>query len=133
MRARRPSRRQIAISVAVANGRALDTLPMNPLRMLRVVGFAEGLSFLFLLFVAVPLKHLAHIPGPVRICGGLHGGLLLLFLVSLLRATLEHEWKATTSLRLFVLSLIPFGFVGVDRFVSAEIARETATTTPGNA
>jgi len=106
---------------------------MNPLRMLRVVGFAEGLSFLFLLFVAVPLKHLAHIPGPVRVCGALHGGLFLLFLVSLLRATLEHEWKATTALRLFVLSLIPFGFVGVDRFVSAEIARESATPSPGGA
>ena len=32
---------------------------MSALRQLRVVGFLEGLSFLFLLFVAMPLKHLA--------------------------------------------------------------------------
>ena len=32
---------------------------MSALRLLRVVGFLEGMSFLFLLFVAMPLKHLA--------------------------------------------------------------------------
>ena len=32
---------------------------MSALRQLRIVAFLEGMSFLLLLFVAMPLKHLA--------------------------------------------------------------------------
>ncbi|HMA50030.1 MAG TPA: DUF3817 domain-containing protein [Magnetospirillaceae bacterium] len=41
--------------------------------MLRAVALVEGSAFLLLLFVAVPLKHLAGIDAPVLILGPLHG------------------------------------------------------------
>ena len=42
---------------------------------------AEGVSFLVLLLVAMPLKYLANMPMAVTIVGGLHGILFVAFLV----------------------------------------------------
>lgn len=56
---------------------------MNTLRRLRIIAFLEGLSFLVLLFIAMPLKYLADMPLAVRIAGSVHGGLFLVFLAVL--------------------------------------------------
>ena len=45
---------------------------------LRVIGFWEGVSFLVLLLIAMPLKYIAGNPEPVSIVGMAHGVLFLL-------------------------------------------------------
>jgi integral membrane protein len=67
---------------------------MNPLRQLRLIAFLEGLSFVLLLFVAMPLKYLAELPMAVRIVGSVHGLLFLVFVAALYRVVLEQEWPA---------------------------------------
>ena len=46
---------------------------MEELKQFRWVAFLEGLSFVLLLFVAMPLKYWAGLPLAVRIVGMVHG------------------------------------------------------------
>lgn len=53
-------------------------------RLLRIVAILEGISFLVLLLVAMPLKYLAEMPAAVRYTGWLHGVLFMAFLFLIL-------------------------------------------------
>lgn len=85
------------------------TVFSTPLARLRVVGILEGVSFLVLLGVAMPLKYLAGLPQAVRIVGSLHGVLFLLFLVVLAQAALAYRWPLTRVLGAVVAAVLPFG------------------------
>jgi integral membrane protein len=87
---------------------------MNALKQFRVVGHLEGISFLLLLFVAMPLKYMAGWPLGVRVVGALHGGLFIMYLVVLFRIASEEEWKLGRSVAAFVASVLPFGFFVFD-------------------
>ena len=50
------------------------------LMLLRTAGIAEGISFLVLLLVAMPLKYFFHQPLPVTVIGWIHGVLFISFL-----------------------------------------------------
>ncbi len=95
---------------------------MRSLRNLRLVALLEGVSFLLLLFVAMPLKYMAGLPIFVRVVGLVHGLLFILFVVALFRAASEHRWPVTRSLVAFVASLLPFGTLVFDRSLRTEIA-----------
>ena len=92
------------------------------LRQLRVVAFLEGLSFVLLLFVAMPLKYYAGLPLAVRVLGSLHGLLFLAFCWALARAAIACEWPFRRSLLAFVSSLLPFGTFVFDRSLKREIS-----------
>ncbi len=93
----------------------------NCLRQFRIVALLEGSSFLLLLFVAMPLKYWAGIPMAVRVMGSLHGLLFVLFVVALLRASVEREWPARRWLWMFASSLLPFGMFVLDRSLRREL------------
>src|SRR5687767_15624438 len=95
---------------------------VTELRQLRLVAFAEGLSFVALLFVAMPLKYVWGFPLAVRIVGSIHGALFLIFLVALFRAASEREWPLKRSLVAFVSSIVPFGTFAFDSSLKYEIA-----------
>jgi integral membrane protein len=94
---------------------------MSALRFLRVVGLLEGLSFVVLLFVAVPLKHVFGLPLAVRVVGSVHGLLFILFASTLYRVATEQEWPVRRSLMAFVASLLPFGPFVLDRSLKREL------------
>jgi integral membrane protein len=96
---------------------------MRALRQLRVVAFLEGLSFILLLFVAMPLKYMAGLPLAVRVTGSVHGVLFVAFVYVLLRAATEHDWPIKRSAGAFVASLVPFGTFVLDRALKREIER----------
>jgi integral membrane protein len=50
------------------------------LHRFRMIGIAEGISFLVLLLIAMPLKYLMHIPEAVKIMGWIHGALFVAFI-----------------------------------------------------
>ena len=81
----------------------------------RKIAFAEGVSFLVLLLVAMPLKYLANMPMAVTIAGGLHG---LLFVSFIILAYLVKEGYAKNWLwigKAFIASILPFGTFVMDR------------------
>ena len=53
------------------------------LSRLRVIGNIEGISYLLLLGVAMPLKYLGNMPMAVKIAGSIHGFLFVSFIVAL--------------------------------------------------
>ncbi|WP_437841349.1 DUF3817 domain-containing protein [Sorangium sp. So ce321] len=100
---------------------------MTALRQLRLVAILEGLSYLLLLFIAMPLKYLAGLPLAVRVVGSAHGLLFVLFLAALLRAAVARRWSLGRASLAFVSSVVPFGTFVFDRSLQREIA---TTPTP---
>ena len=95
---------------------------LTPLRLLRLVAFTEGVSFLILLFVAMPLKYLAGLPMAVRIVGMAHGVLFIVFVLMLIWVSIARAWPARRWLLAFVSSIAPFGMLFFDRSLRREIA-----------
>ena len=82
---------------------------------LRLVGYLEGVSFLVLLLIAMPLKYLAHQPAAVRLVGMAHGLLFLLYVFLLIQNTIEHSWTWRKATLAFLASLVPLGTFWADR------------------
>lgn len=76
---------------------------------LRVIGFLEGVSFLVLLGVAMPLKYYWGEPAAVRLVGMAHGVLFLAYIAATVQAWLEHDWPWKRAALVAAASLVPFG------------------------
>ena len=100
-------------------------------RLLRTVGILEGLSFLVLLFIAMPLKYGWGQDSAVRIPGVVHGALFMVFVCVLYVVQDERGWSGRRSLLLLGAALCPFGFLMVDRRLRAEIARAVSSDNDG--
>ena len=87
----------------------LSTLIKSSLGRLRIIAILEGISFLVLLGIAMPLKYLAGIPEVVRVVGMAHGVLFILYVVLLIQVAVERSWSFKKSVLAFVASLVPFG------------------------
>lgn len=82
--------------------------------LLRGIGIIEGISYLILLFIAMPLKYFADLPVFVRIFGMAHGILFVLFVLVLLVVWFRHRWSLIRVLGAFIASLLPFGTFVLD-------------------
>jgi integral membrane protein len=87
---------------------------------LRVIGFWEGVSFLVLLGIAMPLKYYAGQPGAVRVVGMAHGILFMLYGWAAIQAALDHHWTWKRTAIVLGASLLPAGPFVVD----AKLLRE---------
>lgn len=73
------------------------------------VGFWEGISYLVLLLVAMPLKYLADLPMAVTVAGSIHG-LLFIWFVAIIYVCFDSSFLTfRNTILAFLLSLIPFG------------------------
>lgn len=73
------------------------------------LGRIEGISYLLLLGIAMPLKYAMGIPEPVKWVGWAHGVLFMGFLGALGLAYLNERWSLMTVVGGFVASLLPLG------------------------
>jgi integral membrane protein len=97
--------------------------PQRALRRLRRVGFAEGVSYLVLLGIAMPLKYLADRPEVVTWVGWIHGMLFVLFVAALAHAAALRRWRTPRIAGAFIASLVPFGTFVLDRHLREELDR----------
>ena len=81
----------------------------NTLGRLRLTGILEGLSFIILLVIAMPLKYLAGKPEMVSIVGMAHGVLFILYILFSVLAKFEYPWSWKKMFALWVASVVPFG------------------------
>lgn len=81
----------------------------TPISRLRLVGILEGVSYLLLLGIAMPLKYMFDMPAMVKYTGWAHGLLFVLYILALLHSTLAHNWGFKKLFAGFVASLLPFG------------------------
>ncbi len=77
-------------------------------RTFRLVAYAEGVSFLVLLLVAMPLKYWAGLPLAVRVVGSLHGLLFVLYVVLVVAALGARRFDLRTAALALLASLLPF-------------------------
>ena len=92
----------------------------DPTREVRLTGILEGISFLVLLFIAMPLKYLADMPLAVRIAGSLHGLLFIAFCRAVYRARTLCAWSHRQVGEALLASLLPFGPFFLDRKLRTE-------------
>lgn len=81
---------------------------MSSLNLFRKVALAEGISYIVLLFVAMPLKYWAGLPLAVKYVGWVHGLLFVLYIAFLMMAWQERKWSIGKVIILFIASLLPF-------------------------
>lgn len=93
---------------------------MNEIKNLRTIGNLEGISYLLLLGIAMPLKYMAGMPKAVSVAGSIHGLLFVLFLGALLIAWRKRNWPYEKAAFAFLMSIIPFGTFYLDRKLRAE-------------
>jgi integral membrane protein len=75
----------------------------------RILGYVEGVSFLVLLGIAMPLKYLAGQPQMVSTVGMLHGVLFLLYVGAVGHIGVARRWPIKRVLVAWVAAVVPFG------------------------
>ncbi len=81
----------------------------------RKIAFIEGISFLVLLLVAMPLKYFADLPIAVTIVGGIHGVLYVAMAVLAWQVKTNYKMSWGWLGKAFLASIIPFGTFVMDK------------------
>lgn len=93
----------------------------SPLGRFRVIGIIEGISYLVLLGIAMPLKYYLDFPVAVKIAGALHGLFFVLYLLALAHVTFKNRWSILRVGGAFLASLLPFGNFVLDSRLRREL------------
>ena len=79
------------------------------IKLFKIVSFLEGVSYILLLFVGVPLKYWGGNAFLVKFLGMPHGLLFLAYIVMALLVRSRMKWNFQTTFIVLIASLIPFG------------------------
>jgi integral membrane protein len=101
----------------------------TPIGRLRAIGLIEGLSYLLLLGVAMPLKYFASFPLAVKVGGWIHGVFFILFCAALAQAMFTARWSIVRAGLIFIASLVPFGTLVIDGRLKREDEASRAAAT----
>jgi integral membrane protein len=93
------------------------------LTLFRTVAILEGISYLLLFAVGMPLKYWGEIPEPNIYIGYTHGFLFLAYVVLAVLLTMEGLWGYKKFLWIFIASLLPFGTFYLDEYYLKKLSR----------
>lgn len=79
------------------------------MKVFRAIAYSEGISFLLLLAVAMPLKYVYGLPQAVKVIGMIHGLLFVAYVLVLAYVASENNWSLRKSIWGLVASVLPFG------------------------
>jgi len=91
----------------------------------RLIALTEGVSFLILLFLAMPLKYFVDQSDAVKYFGWCHGLLFVIYCVMLIKVWGQYNWKFSKVTGAFIASLLPFGTFILDRKLKKEMMTRT--------
>ena len=80
----------------------------------RIIAFLEGVSYLLLLFVAVPIKYNLGDPAYVKLLGMPHGLLFVGYIVFSYLLKEDENWNTKDFGIVMLASILPFGTFYVD-------------------
>lgn len=83
--------------------------------LFRLIAFLEGVSYILLLFVAVPVKYTLGDPGYVKLLGMPHGILFVTYVGFAFYFKQELNWNMKTLALVLLGSVLPFGTFYVDK------------------
>lgn len=87
----------------------------------KVIGILEGISFLLLLLVAMPLKYAAGVDQAVTIIGGAHGALFVLYILAAFHAFIALKWSLKKLFWALVAAVLPIGTFVFEAHLNKEI------------
>lgn len=87
------------------------------LKPLRVCSMLEATTLVVLVFVAVPLKHLGHLPVVVTVMGPLHGLAFLAYVWAVFDTSASMRWRTHEIARLVLAAFLPFAGFSTGRYL----------------
>lgn len=84
-------------------------------KWMRFIAILEGLSYLFILLVSMPLKYIWEMPMPNYIGGMLHGVLFMVYIAMIIPVARVLSWDFKTKFIAALVSIIPFGTFWFER------------------
>ena len=98
------------------------------IKYFRSIAYLEGLSFLVLLGVAMPLKYLFGQPIVVKIMGWAHGIFFMVYVLLVTSVSTDERWGGRKILWAFLAGILPFGPFVFDRLLhySQPISKATS-------
>ena len=95
------------------------------IKILRVISYLEGISYVLLLFIAVPIKYYADDPSLVKLLGMPHGLLFVAFVIVSLMNSKKYDWSFIKTVFVLISSIIPFGTFYVDyKYFKTNVQRD---------
>lgn len=82
--------------------------------LFRIIALLEGVSYIVLLFIAVPIKYLLHDEFYVKMLGMPHGVLFIMYILLAFKIKNRMNWNLNQFIIIIISSLIPFGTFYVD-------------------
>jgi len=76
---------------------------------LRLIGFLEGISFILLVGVAMPLKYIWGYQHATWDIGMAHGFLFISYIIAVIPVKFDLNWNLKTTFLVLLASLLPFG------------------------
>jgi len=98
----------------------------TPISRLRTIGILEGISFLVLLGIAMPVKYMLGIPELVKYVGWAHGVLFVLYIAAVAHVFIAYKWSVLKVMITLFASLVPFGPFMIDKKLKEEEKALTA-------
>lgn len=78
-------------------------------KLFRAIAFLEGISYILLLFIAVPLKYLIGNDLYVKLLGMPHGLLFIMYLILAYLVKDKNSWNLKEFSIIILASIFPFG------------------------
>ena len=100
---------------------------MSELQKFRLINKIEGISFIILIFIAMPLKYSFGYPMATKVIGMLHGLLVFAFIYQIIEAKKEAGFTLKETALYTILSLIPFGSFYTDKLLAKKIETSKVT------
>lgn len=101
---------------------------LGVLSRFRWISITEGISFLILLFVAMPLKYIMDMPLAVKYVGWAHGVLFILYVYLIFPTSKKLDWTFRRTLMGLIASVLPFGPFLFDRKIRKDEKQLSSNT-----
>lgn len=92
----------------------------------RVMAYVVGVVLLVLVFVAVPVKYLAHNRTLVATVGPVHGLLYMVYLAAAFHLAVKCRWPLGRTLLVLLAGTVPFLSFAVERQVTRLVRAEAS-------
>jgi integral membrane protein len=102
----------------------------HPLRVVRAMGLADGVSLLVLFGIAMPLKYGWEMPYAVTLAGTAHGGIFAAYFLAIVYAQLRLQWPIRWSALCLLAGVVPFANFVLDRYLRKNEAAFTVKPLP---
>ncbi len=97
---------------------------MSYINKFRLISLVEGVSFLLLLFVAMPLKYQMGMPQAVTIMGWAHGLLFMVYVSMAMSLGSRQGWSGMFSTLVILAGMIPFACFVLEKWLKKEQPQE---------